>query len=221
MDDKRGNPGKKSAGITSIALERNRSATAERTVRPRRRRAELAVLLALLLLAGMLLHAGYRRYMRTAYPLAYNEYVEKYAEDYGFEPSLIYALIRTESEFDPDAVSSAHAMGLMQLTEDTFRWAQSRSPEAESIPEEALFDPETNIRYGVMVLSLLREQFSDTGVLLAAYNAGIGNVRKWLADPTYSDDGSTLKAIPFPETAAYVEKIPAAQEMYRELYNVQ
>ena len=134
---------------------------------------------------------------------------------------MIYALIRTESEFDPDAVSSAHAMGLMQLTEDTFRWAQSRSPEAESIPEEALFDPETNIRYGVMVLSLLREQFSDTGVLLAAYNAGIGNVRKWLADPTYSDDGSTLKAIPFPETAAYVEKIPAAQEMYRELYNVQ
>ena len=74
--------------------------------------------------------------------------------------------------------------------------------------------------YGVMVLSLLREEFSDPQTLLAAYNAGIGNARKWLTDPEYSDDGVTLKSIPFPETAKYVEKIPIAEDMYRELYGL-
>ena len=221
MADKRRNPAETSPRMVSFVLERNGSADGKQPRRAAERRVELAALFVLLLLAGALLRVGYRQYMRAAYPLAYSDYVEKYAKVYEFEPSLIYALIRTESEFDPDAISSAHAMGLMQLTADTFQWAQSRSPETESLPAEELFDPETNIRHGVVVLSLLREQFPEPATLLAAYNAGIGNVRKWLADPACSDDGSTLKAIPFPETAAYVEKIPAAQEMYRELYRLQ
>ncbi len=205
----------------SIELERNaEDAAAAGKKRRIGRRLELVLLAVLLAAATLLLHGGYRRYMRAAYPLKYSEYVEKYAEDYDFDPAFIYALIRTESGFDPDAVSRAGAMGLMQLTEDTFLWAQSRSPEAESIPANELFDPETNIQYGVMVLSLLREEFSDPRTLLAAYNAGIGNARRWLADPACSDDGVTLKAIPYPETARYVEKIPAAEEMYRELYGL-
>ncbi|HIW74241.1 MAG TPA: lytic transglycosylase domain-containing protein [Firmicutes bacterium] len=201
---------------------RRRKESAGPAGRPRRIGWRLEMLLlALLLAAGtLLLRAGYRRYMQAAYPLEYSEYVEKYAEYYSFEPAFLYALIRTESEFDPGAVSRAGAMGLMQLTEDTFLWAQSRSPEAEDLPADELFDPETNIRYGTMVLSLLREEFGDTRTLLAAYNAGIGNVRKWLADPACSDDGETLRDIPFPETAGYVEKIPAAAEMYRELYGL-
>ncbi len=184
------------------------------------RRALLVILALLLAAATLLLHFGYRRYMRAAYPLEYSEYVEKYAEYYDFDPAFLYALIRTESGFDPDAVSRAGAMGLMQLTKDTFLWAQSRSLEEESLPVNELFDPETNIHYGTLVLSLLREEFSDTGTLLAAYNAGIGNARRWLADPAYSDDGVTLKEIPYPETAKYVEKIPAAERMYRELYGL-
>ena len=213
------NKTRRSGWKESVELERADSVKSKPKSRLRVR-VELVLLAVLLMAATGLLHVGYRRYMRAAYPVAYSEYVEKYAEYYHFEPAFLYALIRTESEFNPDAVSHAGAMGLMQLTEDTFQWAQSRSPEGENIPTNELFDPETNIHYGVMVLSLLREEFSDPQTLLAAYNAGIGNARKWLADPEYSDDGVTLKSIPFPETAKYVEKIPIAEDMYRELYGL-
>lgn len=82
------------------------------------------VLAALLLLAaaGLLLRVGYRHYMRTMYPMAYTELVEACAAEYGFDPSLVYALIRTESDFNPDACSSADARGLMQMTDETFEW---------------------------------------------------------------------------------------------------
>ena len=85
---------------------------------------ELVLLLVLLALAAWGLRVGYIRYMRSAYPVEYEAYVEAYAEEYELPPSLLYAVIRTESEFNPDAVSSAGAVGLMQLTEDTFSWAQ-------------------------------------------------------------------------------------------------
>lgn len=207
---------KRRPAVASITLERAGGAPPGK--KRRRLWLTLAALLLALALAALLLWGGYRKYMRSAYPVKYEELVTRYAQEYGFEPSFLYAVIRTESSFNPDAVSSADAIGLMQITEVTFDWAQMRSPEDEALPVNELFDPETNIRYGAMVLSLLREIYPDTTTFLAAYNAGIGNVRRWLEDPAYSDDGETLKAIPYSETAQYVERIPAAQKMYRELY---
>ncbi|MDD3692658.1 MAG: lytic transglycosylase domain-containing protein [Oscillospiraceae bacterium] len=170
------------------------------------------------ILAG-LLHLGYFCFMRAAYPVKYNDFVTHYANMYGFEPSLAFAIIRTESGFDSDAVSHANALGLMQITRDTFDWAQSRTPGNENLPHDRLFDPETNIQYGLFVLSLLREEFSDTHTMLAAYNAGIGNVRKWLKDSECSDDGVTLKYIPYNETRCYVKKVPTAKKIYEKLYD--
>lgn len=181
---------------------------------------ELIALLVILAFILGLLRFGYHRYMCAAYPLEYSEYVLNYAEMYDFEPSLIFALIYTESGFNPDAVSSADAIGLMQITEDTFEWAQNRTNVEELIPTNELFDPEVNIHYGVLVMSLLREQFSDTNTMLAAYNAGIGNVRRWLENTDYSDDGIILKEIPFEETENYIEKIPEAKKMYEQLYDL-
>ena len=132
----------------------------------------------------------------------------------------MYAVIRTESGFDPQAVSSADARGLMQLTADTLDWAVSKSPGAEPVGGEDLFRPEVNIRYGVYVLKLLGEQFKEPDTVLAAYNAGMGNVRRWLKDPAYSQDGETLTAIPFEETRNYVQRVRDAQAMYRELYDM-
>lgn len=180
-----------------------------------------AAALAVLALSFWGIHTAYGYFMKRAYPREYARWVESYAKEYDFSPSLIYALIYTESRFQPDAVSSAGARGLMQITENTFLWAQMRSPEKESIGTDQLFDPETNIRYGVMTLSLLRERYKDTGTLLAAYNAGIGNVGKWLKDTAYSDDGVTLKAIPFEETRQYVKKIPKVQKIYQKLYDME
>ena len=66
----------------------------------------------------------------------------------------------------------------------------------------------------------MREKFSDPGTLLAAYNAGMGNVSKWLEEVRYSDDGATLKDVPYKETREYIDKVLDAQEMYRELYGL-
>lgn len=181
---------------------------------------ELLLLAALLLGAALLLHIGYKQYMKAAYPLYFEEYVEKYAAQYHFNPSLVYALIRTESEFNPSVVSKAKAKGLMQLTDATFLWAQDCSPEDEELSPDQLFDPETNIHYGTLVLRLLTNEFETLDTTLAAYNAGIGRVTGWLQEPAYSEDGVHLHTIPFKETREYVGRVLKAQEMYQELYRI-
>lgn len=181
---------------------------------------QLLVLAGILVLAGWLLRQGYRRYTEAVYPLQYTAIVNRAATEYGFEPSLIFAVIHTESGFDCHAVSRADAKGLMQLTDATFEWAQQRAGTQPLLPPALLFEPETNIHYGTFVLYLLSQQFTSLDTALAAYNAGQGRVKGWLDDPRYSDDGITLREIPYPETAAYSRKIRQAQEMYRELYHI-
>ena len=184
------------------------------------RAAEVLAALLLLAAAGLLLRVGYRHYMRTMYPMAYTELVEACAAEYGFDPSLVYALIRTESDFNPDACSSADARGLMQMTDETFEWAQRRAGRTDLLSADQLYDPEISIRYGVYALSLMREKYTHIPTLLAAYNAGMGQVGQWLKESRYSDDGATLKEIPYKETRDYIDKVLDAQEMYRELYDL-
>lgn len=182
---------------------------------------ELAVLLLLLVAAVWILRAGYTRYMRSAYPLEYTAFVDAYAQEYGLPPSLVYAVIRTESGFDPEAVSPAGAVGLMQLTEDAFDWVQYRSDGEATLPPEQRLDPETSIHYGTCMLSLLQQEYEVWATTLAAYNAGRGNVNRWLTDEGYSDDGRTLKVIPYAETRQYVDKVLSAQAMYQQLYGIE
>ena len=104
------------------------------------RAAEVLAALLLLAAAGLLLRVGYRHYMRTMYPMAYTELVEACAAEYGFDPSLVYALIRTESDFNPDACSSADARGLMQMTDETFEWAQRRAGRTDLLSADQLPD---------------------------------------------------------------------------------
>ena len=151
-------------------------------------------------------------------PIAYESLVEKYAAEYSLDESLIFAVIKTESSFNPDAVSSAPAHGLMQITPDTFKWLKTKTGEKHD-PEE-LFNPEISIKYGAFFLNMLIEEFEITETALAAYNAGRGQVNIWLKNPEYSDDGKTLKYIPFPETRYYVQKVTAAVELYEKAYKL-
>ena len=146
-------------------------------------------------------------------------YVSCPSEEFGVPVSLICAVIHTESGFRTQVLSHAQAYGLMQITEDTFLWAQQRSAEEEALSVESLYDPAVNIRYGVYILSLLRERFADTDTLLAAYNAGAGRVEQWLQDPAYAADG-VLRTVPYEETARYVEKVQQAQQCYRRIYGL-
>lgn len=181
----------------------------------------LAGTVVFLATAVLLLRHSYHHYLTKVYPMEHAAKINEAAAEFDLPPSLIFAVIHTESSFQEEALSPADAKGLMQLTDDTFRWALSRAGETERYTVEALYDPAINIHYGVYVLALLGEQFSCRETVLAAYNAGQGRVSGWLQDEALSDDGVTLKAIPYPETAAYVSRVLEAQERYRSLYNIQ
>ena len=203
----------------------------------RRRRRQgvrwLAVLAMAALAACFAVRAGSESYYRMAYPVRYLEMVQRggraggggrcpgrvgrCCREFSVEPALCYAVIRTESSFDPAATSSIGARGLMQLTEDTFDWVKSRlEPEADT-GYDAMYDPEANIRYGAYLLAALEEQFGGERNALCAYHAGWGNATAWLADPACSAGGE-IRTIPFADTAAYVEKVLATRDVYRELY---
>ena len=153
---------------------------------------------------------------KKTYPHSYETFVIKYAAEFGVPEKIVYAVIKTESNFDQNAVSSAPAFGLMQLTEETFEWVSGKLKEKPSAFD--IYDPDTNIRYGVWYLSYLYGKFESWDVAFAAYNAGPGNVLKWLDSSEYSSDGKTLDYIPFKETRNYVEKVNKAIKIYEKLY---
>ena len=135
------------------------------------------------------------------------------AETFGVPPALILAVIRTESDFDPNAVSRAGAIGYMQLLPETFMYL--RDERGDPLPDDAVKIPAVNIRYGAYYLSRLYGNFGDWPTALAAYNAGEGRVLSWLGDPTLTENGR-LTRIPYPETERYVTKVLRAYEKYKD-----
>ena len=166
----------------------------------------------LLFAASHLYNNGERAYPRpNSYLVAY------YCADYGLESNLVYAIMKQESGFDEDAVSPKGAKGLMQLMPDTAQWAASKI--GIDYDESKLTEPAYNIRLGTWYLSYLSQEFSgDITKVLAAYNAGDGNVTAWLADGVWDGTLANAASIPFPETANYVVKVTENLENYRELY---
>ena len=154
--------------------------------------------------------------MKFFYPIKYEEFVEKYSAEFEVDPNLIYAIIKTESSFNPNAVSSAGAEGLTQITPETFEWLRTKlGEEDESL---SLFDPETSIKYGAFFISYLLNEFGETDTALAAYHAGRGRIKEWLGNPEISPDGRTLSDIPIPETSHYVKKVNKAYAVYSKMF---
>lgn len=160
---------------------------------------------------------GYEKVSEYLYPKKYSEYVEKYASEYEISENLLYAVIHTESSFDPQAVSSVGARGLTQITEDTFDWLLTKTNEAYAFDD--LFTPEISIKYGALFLSILQEEYIITETVIAAYHAGMGNVSSWLNDTRYSDDGQHLKTTPISDTNHYINKVVSAMDRYYDIYN--
>lgn len=154
---------------------------------------------------------------KASYPKKYSKFVEKYADEYGLEESLVYAVIRTESGFDPEAQSDAGACGIMQMMPSSFEWLQEKRGTTGEYTTEDLFNPEVCIDYGCYLLKYFYDYYGDERCAVAAYNAGFV-VGEWLSDSNYSKDGKTLDKIPYPETSSYVDKVESAKEMYIKLY---
>ncbi len=169
----------------------------------------------LFVLVCTLLAVGTYQIVVQLFPFKYTEYIWETAEEFHIDPYLVLGVIKTESNFDENAVSKSNAMGLMQITASTARDCMKKSGKHFSM--DALFEPKTNIYLGTYYLSYLLERFDGkTETALAAYNAGEGTVRKWLKDSAYSKDGKTLYSIPFSETKTYNQKI----RLYRNIYEI-
>lgn len=125
------------------------------------------------------------------------------------------AIIKTESNFVEDA-HSGKASGLMQLTDDTAAWiAQKLETDIKHVD---IYNPADNIEFGCYYIRYLIDYYNgNVDVALAAYNGGMGNVDKWLSNKNYSDDGKTLKKIPFKETREYVKKVNNEKEVYEKM----
>ena len=158
-------------------------------------------------------------YLRARYPLQFQTIIEAHAVNYGLEPSLVAAVVYTESKFDPRAESSAGALGLMQLLPDTAQGIADRTG-GGNFKTSDLYDPELNVRYGCWYLKALRDKYSDhpqaLELALAAYNAGQGNVDRWVeATP----DGRVVR-IRFRETRDYVKRVERMQSLYQRGYGL-
>lgn len=148
------------------------------------------------------------------YPVRHAEAVEAAAERHGVDPLLACAVIKCESGWDEAAVSSAGAVGLMQVMPQT---AESISEmglvTAESFDPRDVADPLVNVEYGCAYLGYLQRQLSSFDEVVAAYNAGIGTVQRWLAAGARLPEG-----IEYEETRAYLERVRDAYEGYRSCY---
>lgn len=192
---------------------RRKTSKKKRAVNMKRFIPVMALMLALGAAGGFFL----ARYLeKRTYPLTYVQEIKNAAAEFGLDAYLVMAVVHTESRGDAAAVSAAGAIGLMQIMPATGEWIAAKLGLPE-YTEASLADPGANARLGCWYLAYLLDKYGDTRTALAAYNAGPGNVDKWLSDEKLSPSGA-LEEIPFDETAEYVKRVASAKEMYMELY---
>lgn len=197
-----------------------------RSVKKRRSRKNraygLIVAVLIILIAAVLGNTVYKaareKYLLYNYPIKYGDIVERYAKENSVDKFLIYAIIKTESNFDSEAVSNVGARGLMQIMDETFQWIRFRLGDQEDWEYDLMFDPEQNIRYGSYLIGYLLEHFGSMNEAVCAYHAGVGSVDSWLQNSEYSKDGKTLNNVPASDTKHYLNKIKDALNKYQKLY---
>ena len=138
--------------------------------------------------------------------LKYYPVIEQYSVEYKIDPLFITSIIRAESNFNPNAKSKKGAIGLMQIMPSTAKEIAQKYLNITDFSEEKLYEPELNIKLGVYYVKILSEMFNNnTNLVLASYNAGLGNVQKWQQEnPIIEYDPEEM---PFKETKNYVSKI--------------
>lgn len=180
-----------------------------------RRTTKILLVIVLLSACALMLGTIVRLVAERVFPLRYEAYIEEYANEYGLDKYLVMGVICAESEFDPTAHSGV-AKGLMQITDDTAKWIAGRL--GTDFYKDMAYEPEAGINMGCYYLAYLMDIYENEDTALAAYNAGMGNVGKWLSDERYSADGKTLFDIPYSETKKYVKRVRQLEAVYKKLY---
>lgn len=176
------------------------------------------VMALVIIIAAVVVLFSAKSIAKRSFPLYYKEYILKYSNENSLDPYLVTAVIRTESNFNSDALSRKDAKGLMQIMDDTAGWIAQKMKDKD-FKNQDIFDAETNIKFGCWYLNNLREEFGENPeLILAAYNGGRGNVKNWLKNRKYSKDGKSLQYIPFRETDRYIKKVRVTYNVYKYLY---
>lgn len=176
----------------------------------------IVVILLLSLLIGYLYQIIWHNIDLKNYPQTYAEFVSEYAEKYGVPEYIIYAVIKTESDFQSNKVGENGEIGLMQLTPEIFDRLLVMSK--NSLETGMLYDPATNIEYGAYRLSYLYTEYNRWDAVFAVYCSDEQTVNEWLQNPKYTDDHNNLIVIPDKKIEAAVEAINNAIEIYKNLY---
>ena len=178
------------------------------------------IVISSLLIILMIFFLNYNNIRKLVYVRNYSEYVEKYAKEENIDPLLCYAIIKAESNFNPNAISKSGAKGLMQLMDETAKDVATNAI-IEYTSNESLFEPEKNIQLGIKYYAQLKSIYKSDILSLAAYNAGIGNVKKWIDEGIIdlNNEEASIDNIPFEETKNYVKKILKDYKYYQELYS--
>ena len=154
-------------------------------------------------------------------PLRHEDIIRQQARDKGLDPALIAGVVYAESKFRDGQQSPAGAVGLMQLTPATARYIAHKSGGTQFVVDD-LGTPQVNIAYGAYYLRyLLRRYDGNVDFALAAYNAGEGNVDRWISDAKAHERALTVTAIPYSETRAYVRRVLTVRGQYRRSYAAQ
>lgn len=189
--------------------------------RAKRRRHPLRILAVLAIVAALIavcatLFGNSNRLLKR-YPVAYEAEIRAAAEQFSLDPAYVASVVLAESSYDAQAVSSAGAMGLMQIMPSTGEWIAGKFD--ESFVQEDLFVPEVNLRYGCWYLRFLLDRYDGSmRAASAAYHQGQGRVDQWLEDPRYSSDGKTLEVIASAATNTYVNRIMDNYAHYQQVY---
>lgn len=159
-------------------------------------------------------------YWKLIFPQPFWGELVSQSEKNGLDPYLVASLIRQESEFNPLAMSGAHAVGLMQLLPSVGKENAKKEGMKRFTPSE-LLNPAINLELGTRNLRSVLDRFGgQEEYALAAYNAGDVPVRQWMAVGDYKDIPEFVESIPYTETREYVQAILRNRELYKTLYGI-
>ncbi|WP_371264710.1 lytic transglycosylase domain-containing protein [Paenibacillus sp. BC26] len=153
------------------------------------------------------------------YPVHFREDIVISANNYKLEPHLVAAIIRVETNYKTGVVSRKGAIGVMQLMPDTANWIIQKGGFGKISTEAISNRADVSIEIGAWYLNALNQQFDgNMYTVIAAYNAGPGNVSRWLADGTWDGKLETVDRVPFGETRHYIQRVIYYYNKYKALY---
>lgn len=180
----------------------------------------IRIVLIFLLSAILLIICGYVILKNVIYPLNHFNIVKDEASKNNIDPYLVMSIIKTESGFKKDATSNKDAKGLMQIIDSTATDVNNKTNIVDEVGDN-IYDENVNISLGCKYFSDLIKRYNGNYYLaICAYNAGMGNVDKWIEQGIVDKDISSYNniSLPYKETEKYLKKVMDSYHMYKVLY---